>query len=179
MFSQYNIKNEKTTTCQLYKKSSAHQIISSTGNSHKSRRLVGPLGSSIIQGYNLVKSSAKNLADTMTDKRNDTGYWNQSSLTKNFAFDENDTDNFAHSQGNRHSEPGVMAVSGAKGNNANLLIVTERAPCGDCKTDIETVEGHLGRTMTVKHFVDHDEDAAENLFNLYSTWWDVPGSMYG
>ncbi len=136
-------------------------------------------GSGVLQGYNLTKVGTKGLANTMSDKRVDTDYWSQSHLTKNFAFDANDTDNYAHSQGNRHSEPHIVAMAGARNKLATLEIVTERAPCGDCHDDIEQFEAALGRTLTVKHFVAHDDNAPQNLYNLYSKWWTVPGRIYG
>lgn len=131
-----------------------------------------------IQCVNSIKDISVGLLDIMHQKRINDNFWNHSSLSKNFAFDEKDTDNYAHSQDNRHSEPMVLAQAGFKNNAQNLILVTERAPCSSCAEDIKTCEGLLGKEISVKYFVEHNDYAPSNLFNLYNPKWAVPGRKY-
>lgn len=124
------------------------------------------------------KDTSYTLLDIMTDKRVSENYWNQDSLSKNFAFDENDTSNYAFSRGNGHSEVMVMAIAGAKGHAKNLCIVTERYPCNDCQNDIKRIEGIIGQEIPIKFFVPYNESSAKNLFLLYNEHWEIPGYKY-
>ena len=127
--------------------------------------------SSVTQLYSLSKSNSKTFADTMSDKRVDASFWRKSGMTKNFAFNKNDDTIWAHSQENRHAEPGILMRSAALHPGANYTLVTERAPCDWCGPDITQAEVDGGITIDVKYFVEHDDDAKDNLVTFYEQWW--------
>jgi hypothetical protein len=124
-----------------------------------------------IQMWTATRSATKGLASTMGDKRVEAGFWNKSGMTKNFAFDKDDTGNWAHSQENRHAEPGILISSLAKYPGADINLVTERYPCEWCQSDIERAEEDGDIDVNVKYFVDHDDNAKDNLISLYQKWW--------
>jgi len=134
-------------------------------------------GRRAIQFWTYKKDTSKGLADTMSDKRVEAGFWNYTGLQKNFAFDKDDASLWAHSQGNRHAEPGVLISSLGKYPGVNINLVTERFPCGDdktgCQSDIARAEKDGKVKVHVLYFVNHDDKAQDNLQAHYQQWWKI------
>ena len=124
-----------------------------------------------IQLYSISKTAAKGYANVMGDKRVEAGFWKKSGMTKNFAYNHNDNAIWAHSQENRHAEPGVLMRSAALHHGENYTLVTERKPCDYCGPDIEQMENDNGINIDVKYFVEHDDEAKDNLIAHYEKWW--------
>lgn len=122
-----------------------------------------------IQMYNQNITDSDDLISDMQAIRDESGIGRSwTACQKNFAFNIDARTIWAHSQGNRHSEPGVIMRSNPNAAN-NINIVTERAPCENCEQDMRAAENDRGlNSINVSYFVPYDENSQDNLFSLHS-----------
>lgn len=131
-----------------------------------------------IQKFSLTRINDVYYAREMAGIRHSDGNWSASGMGHNYAYDTNDKDIWAKSQGNRHAEPGVIM---AYGDGEKHSFITERSPCSLCTQDIRSAEQQRGVEYEVGFFVDHKEgDEGESLFDYYELHeMKPPGNKFG
>ncbi|HEX3048546.1 MAG TPA: hypothetical protein VHY08_27600 [Bacillota bacterium] len=89
----------------------------------------------------------------------------------NYAVGTDYPRSWARSNNTGHSEARAAAntLGIILGNNTNIVILSEREPCDSCQNDMRDIENSSENniSVTVKYLVDNDNDAPENLRNIY------------
>lgn len=121
-------------------------------------------------------ANANALSTVTAEARKADGFLSESKMHRNYAYDLDNTDLVTHSRANGHSEPQLLALSLSRqaknDTKGGLKILTERKPCGECKSDIQKVEAESGQTIDVTYFVDYpqaDLKDQKDLWNHYKT----------
>ncbi len=121
-----------------------------------------------IQLYSETLTDDPTYVSNMQANRNSIGYgFSISDCKKNFAYNRTSPAISCHSQENRHAEPGVIMNSKLDA-DGHIDVVSERQPCAYCEKDMRDCEVNLPAIIDVLYFVNHDENAAQNLHDLYS-----------
>lgn len=171
-FVEYHADNPEKDKTDLWALYSRHNLTDTA----KSDPAAAGLAQQQVTVNQVTGAAASAIVALLAASRKASGRLNFTGMQKNYAINENQPDLITHSKANGHSEPQLLGATlsrmQAQGDEADTItILTERAPCGRCASDIQNIANESGKSIVVHYLVNYDPDndvqGQDDLWKVY------------